>query len=85
MARGDKDSRVGSGYVRAGAIRMPTITIPCDCSCTWVVIRPGPGIAAISEAKYVNALCPHARQHHAAAMPVPPTPLLRAWAAGADG
>jgi len=29
-------------------IEMPTLAIPCSCSCTWTVVRPGPGMACIS-------------------------------------
>jgi hypothetical protein len=83
MAHGDKDSRVGSGQVTSGSLRMPTVLIPCDCSCTWIVVRAGPGTAAISEAKYVNSLCAHARDHRAAVKPVPAAPWLQGWAAGA--
>ena len=58
MAHGDKDSRVGAGQVLAGSIRMPTITIPGNCMCTWIVVRPGPGPECLSDLRYRNALCP---------------------------
>ena len=85
MPHGDKDSRVGAGFMLAGAVRKPTVTIECDCMCTWSVIHPGPGLACISELKYANSLCRHLRKHQAAAAPPPATPWLQGWAAGADG
>ena len=74
MAHGDKDARVGCGQMIYGSVRMPTIRIPADCMCTWVVVRPGPGIGCLSDLRYANALCPHRRQHEtdaAAAVPMP--------------
>jgi len=38
-------------------IEMPTLAIPCSCSCTWTVVRPGPGMACISRLSYRNSLC----------------------------
>ena len=69
MAHGDKDARVGSGQVIYGSIRQPTLSIPCDCSCTWIVVQAGPGLKAVSEAKYLNALCKY--RHVPSLVPMP--------------
>jgi hypothetical protein len=57
MSFGSVDSRVGAGQVAAGSITQPTVTIDARCMCSWVVIRPGPGMEAVSSLKYRNALC----------------------------
>jgi hypothetical protein len=57
MAHGSADSRVGSGQVVAGSIRMPTNQIPCNCTCTWVVVKPGPGMECLSDLRYRNSIC----------------------------
>jgi hypothetical protein len=86
MAHGDKDGRVGSGQMLAGSVRQSTLSIPCDCACTWSVVRPGPGMECVSELKYTSSLCRHLRKHQAAAAQPPAAiPWLQGWAAGADG
>lgn len=45
-------------------IQQPTHTIPCDCPCSWSVVRTGPGLAAVSRLRFPNALCPY-REHRA--------------------
>lgn len=39
-------------------MEMPTLLIGCACTCAWVVTRPGPGLACISQRKYANNSCP---------------------------
>jgi hypothetical protein len=86
MAHGDKDSRVGAGQMLAGSVRQATLSIPCDCMCTWTVVRTGPGMEAISELRYSNSLCSRLREHQAAAARPPAvTPWLQGSAAGAHG
>jgi hypothetical protein len=46
-------------------VEMPTLTIPCACTCNWVVVQPGPGMACISKLKQANNGCPC--RHKAAA------------------
>ena len=58
MPHGDKDARVGQGYVTAGSIREPTLARDPRCQCTWIVVRAGPGMECISEMKYASGLCP---------------------------
>ena len=74
MPNGDKDARVGSGLVTE-TIDMPTLKIPCDDLCTWVVVRAGPGRESVSRLKYRSSLCRH--EHKPAIAPVPPVPVLR--------
>ena len=38
-------------------ITQPTLSIPCDCVCTWVVSAPGPGMACVSRLKVLNRSC----------------------------
>jgi hypothetical protein len=61
-----RDTRYGG--VDSRAITMPTVKIPAGCMCTWSVITPGPGLAAISQLKYANSLCPC---RHSAPPPAP--------------
>ena len=46
-------------------IVQPTLSIPCDCSCSWSVIRPGPGMACVSRMKARNRCCPYRHQPQA--------------------
>lgn len=49
---------------RPGAIRMPSLSPDkTDCACSWVVIKAGPGMEAISELKTESALCPRRYEH----------------------
>lgn len=65
---GATDSRVGSGQPTA-AIRMRTLEIPSRCHdlCTWVVVKPGAGFAAVSELRYASAACGTKHEQVAAA------------------
>ena len=40
-------------------IVQPTLSIPCDCVCTWVVSAAGPGMTCVSRLKVLNRCCPH--------------------------
>ena len=40
-------------------IVQPTLSIPGDCTCTWVVTSPGPGMVCLSRLKALNRACPH--------------------------
>lgn len=55
-AKTAKDDRRGFGNLGA-SIEMPTLTIPCNCSCSWSVVQPGPGMACISRRSYPNRAC----------------------------
>jgi hypothetical protein len=57
MSFGSVDSRVGAGAIPAGSIRQPTHSIPPNCTCSWVVVRPGPGMECLSDLRYRNSLC----------------------------
>jgi len=46
-------------------IVQPTLSIPCDCSCSWTVVRPGPGMACVSRMKARNRCCPYRHQPQA--------------------
>lgn len=65
---GATDGRVGSGQPTA-AIRMPTLAIPPRCHelCTWIVVTPGAGFAAVSELKYASTACGTKHEQVAAA------------------
>jgi hypothetical protein len=67
MPFGTADTRIGAGQVMAGSVRMSTNLIPCDCMCTWAVVKPGPGTECVSDLRYRNALCPC--RHRPAAVP----------------
>lgn len=58
--RGPRDTRMGAGALFQ-AIEMPTLLVPVGCECSWTVIRPGPGLASVSQLKYRHAGC---RQRH---------------------
>ena len=50
------DIRSGLGRPVADIIQ-PTLTIPHECMCSWIVVRAGPGFACLSKIKYTNSLC----------------------------
>ena len=50
----------------AGRIEIPTVDIPCDCMCSWTVIRAGQGRDRISRLMYPSALCRHKHVSEAA-------------------
>jgi hypothetical protein len=52
-----KDPRIGQGRPQGDPIRMPTLRVPTNCSCTWTVVKTGPGMQAVSELRYRNSLC----------------------------
>ena len=76
MPNGDKHARVGSGLV-TDTIEMPTLKIPCDDLCTWVVVKAGPGFESRSRLKYRSGLCGH--KHIAAVPSVPAMRTAAAW------
>lgn len=55
------DARWSAGSP-AAVIEQPTHTIPCDCYCSWTVVRPAPGKACISRLSRKNNACPHRHQ-----------------------
>lgn len=48
----------GAGQIELGAIRCATQLIDQRCTCSWVVIHRGPGLACVSAVKYLSLLCP---------------------------
>jgi hypothetical protein len=49
------------------SVEMPTLLIPCACLCSWTVVRPGIGLACISQLKWANNICPVRHQSAAPA------------------
>jgi hypothetical protein len=45
------------GQMEAALITGVTAEIPCDCMCSWSVIKAGPGRAAVSQLRFRNSLC----------------------------
>lgn len=50
--------RPSTSFYTSTALTQPTITIRADCTCTWVVVKAGPGLECVSAMKQRNALCP---------------------------
>ena len=51
-----------------GHVVMPTNRIPVACSCSWSVVRTGPGYACLSRLTFPNRSCPCVRAHREAAL-----------------
>lgn len=62
----ERASRAEAGCWVAGVPDTPTLRLG-GCTCTWVVIQPGPGLACVSRLKYRHAACPvrHETVRHA--------------------
>ena len=52
----DMATRWSGGGRPAESIRAVTLTNRCYL-CTWIVVEPGPGLACISELRYINNCC----------------------------
>jgi hypothetical protein len=53
----ERASRAEAGCWVSGVPDTPTLARDGDCTCTWVVISCGPGLAAVSRLKYRHAAC----------------------------